>query len=133
MRQAVAAENESALEESLHDHKFEDVKPIRKRLASKIDTNVNENMPFKLVQYPNSIKLKVAKVLVPSTQKNGVFAMETVEPNKTVVEFTGEILRLDAAYTRELRYEEMGIASNMFKFDEEYVSSFKSSSNIAFA
>jgi len=47
--------------------------------------------------------------------------METVEPNKIVVEFTGEVLRLDAAYTREMKYEEMGLLPNMFKFDDEFV------------
>lgn len=48
--------------------------------------------------------------------------METVEPNKVVVEFTGEVIRLDAAYTREEKYDEMEVVPNMFQFDDEYVS-----------
>jgi hypothetical protein len=48
--------------------------------------------------------------------------METVEPNKTVIEFTGEIVRLDVAHARESHYAEQGIRYVMFKCDEEFVS-----------
>ena len=78
-----------------------------------------------MVQYPNSIKLKVIKsTSATAQQKYGVFAMETVEPNKVIVEFTGQVIRLDVAYTREERYWETGIQPNMFKVDDEYVSFF---------
>lgn len=114
LRTRAAAEYDNTFDEI-----SDDSRGSRKR--NKIDIKLDQNMPSKFIQYPNSIKLKVAKVLVPH-QRCGVFAMETVEPNKIVVEFTGEIMRLDAAYTREAKYDEIGLIPNMFKFDDELVS-----------
>lgn len=84
------------------------------------------NVSFQ-VQYPNSIKLKVAKISSSNSghqQRCGVFAMETVEPNKVIVEFTGEVIRLDVARVREEKYWKLGfgVPPNIFKFDDEYVS-----------
>eukprot|EP00271_Cylindrocystis_brebissonii_P008888 TRINITY_DN2340_c2_g2_i1.p1 TRINITY_DN2340_c2_g2~~TRINITY_DN2340_c2_g2_i1.p1 ORF type:complete len:1349 (-),score=250.34 TRINITY_DN2340_c2_g2_i1:986-5032(-) len=52
----------------------------------------------------------------------GLLAMETIEPEEFIIEYTGEVIRRTISDMRERRYEKMGLGSSyLFRIDDDLV------------